>query len=122
MRTTRAQTEGDWTDTPARHAAALVLALAGVFALASSWSGSRGLPLEAAAARSSGARVASTLDLNTATQVELESLPGIGPALASRIIAHRQKNGAFSSVDDLDKVRGIGPAILERIRPYVSVK
>jgi competence ComEA-like helix-hairpin-helix protein len=122
MPTTRAQTEGDWTGSPARHAAAIVLVLGGVFALASSWSGSRGLPLDAAAARASGGRPASTLNLNTATPVELESLPGIGPALASRIIAQRQKNGPFARIEDLDNVRGIGAATLERIRPYVSVR
>ena len=111
----------DWTGTPARHAAALALALAGAFGLASSWSASRVTPVDAAAAPG-GARGVSTIDLNAATREELESLPGIGPALAARIIAHRQTHGAFSSVEGLDKVRGIGPATLERIRPYVSVR
>lgn len=63
----------------------------------------------------------SPIDLNRAGRAELSQLPGIGPALAERIEAHRQSNGAFRKVDDLRGVHGIGPATLERIRPYVHV-
>lgn len=59
------------------------------------------------------------VDLNHATAAELERLPGIGPALAARIVADREANGPFRSVDDLDRVRGIGPATVERLRPFV---
>lgn len=59
------------------------------------------------------------LNLNTATQAEIELLPGIGPALAGRIIEQRQKLGAFKSLADLDAVSGIGPKMLEKIRPLV---
>jgi competence protein ComEA len=59
------------------------------------------------------------VSLNAATQAELESLPGIGPATAQRIIAHREENGPFQSVDELDDVSGIGPALMERLRPLV---
>lgn len=59
------------------------------------------------------------IDLNTATAVELETLPGVGPATASAILAHRDLNGPFRSVDDLIDVRGIGEAKLEQIRPLV---
>ncbi len=62
------------------------------------------------------------LDLNRASAAELERLPGIGPALAARIIAYRDSVGRFRAVDDLDRVRGIGPALLERLRPNVSVR
>jgi competence protein ComEA len=55
------------------------------------------------------------LALNHATTAELEALPGIGPALAARIVAGRP----YRSVDDLDAVRGIGPRTLERLRPWV---
>ncbi len=62
------------------------------------------------------------VNVNTATQAELELLPGIGPALAQRIIEHRRLRGAFRRVEDLDAVKGIGPKMLERLRPLVSVK
>ena len=55
-----------------------------------------------------------------ATAAELERLPGVGPALARRIIAHRDSVGAFDSVDQLDRVRGIGPALLAKLRPLVK--
>lgn len=61
------------------------------------------------------------LDLNSASAAELELLPGIGPALAGRIVEHRTKNGRFRSVADLDSVRGVGPRILERVRGFVFV-
>jgi competence ComEA-like helix-hairpin-helix protein len=56
-------------------------------------------------------------DLNTATEKELQSIKGIGPVLAERIIAGRP----YKTVDDLLKVKGIGPKTLEKIRPYVVV-
>ena len=61
------------------------------------------------------------LDLNRATVDDLDALPGVGPATASAIVAHRAANGPFASVDDLEAVRGIGPAKLEAIRPLVTV-
>lgn len=61
-------------------------------------------------------------DLNSATQKELENVPGIGPALAARIIQFRTKNGKFTSYDDLQKVSGIGAAKLEQFRTYLFVK
>ncbi len=59
------------------------------------------------------------LDLNTATDVELNALPGIGPRLAERIAADRQANGPFKSIEDLQRVQGIGPRLVERMRPFV---
>ena len=64
---------------------------------------------------------AGPIDLNRATAAELDSLPGIGPATAQAIVAHREANGPFSSVDDLENVRGIGPAKLEALRGSVTV-
>lgn len=57
--------------------------------------------------------------INTATAAEFEALPGIGPALAARIIAYRDQNGPFTSTEDLMKVKGIGPKLLERIKGLV---
>jgi competence protein ComEA len=61
------------------------------------------------------------LDLNTATQEQLDALPGVGPVTAAAIVAWRQANGKFTSVDQLADVDGIGPARLEKLRPLVRV-
>jgi competence protein ComEA len=61
------------------------------------------------------------VDLNAATAADLDALPGIGPATAAAILAHRDANGPFRSVDDLLDVRGIGEAKLEQLRPLVTV-
>jgi comEA protein len=63
---------------------------------------------------------AALIRINTATAADFESLPGIGPALAGRIIAYREEHGPFASVEDLMKVKGIGPKLMERIRPHVQ--
>jgi competence protein ComEA len=60
------------------------------------------------------------MDINTASSRELELLPGIGPALASRIVSFREEHGAFVGVDDLARVRGIGPKTLERVRSMLK--
>ena len=59
------------------------------------------------------------LDLNTAEQDALESLPGIGPTKASEILAYREKVGQFYSVEELLNIPGIGQATLENIRDYL---
>ena len=53
---------------------------------------------------------------------ELTQLPGVGPALAERIIEEREKNGAFRLPEDLLAVRGIGAATLQRLLPYISLQ
>jgi len=60
------------------------------------------------------------VDVNTASAVELEALPGVGPATATAIVAERDRNGPFLSVDDLDRVPGIGPTKIEALRELVS--
>ena len=64
---------------------------------------------------------AGPLNLNTADAESLQALPGIGPALASRIVAYRFEHGPFQTVEDLLRVPGIGPNRWERIRPLVRV-
>jgi competence protein ComEA len=64
----------------------------------------------------------SPIDLNRATAEDLQQLPGVGPAMAERILQYRKENQGFTSIDDLDNVRGIGPKKLEKIKPFVIVK
>jgi competence protein ComEA len=69
----------------------------------------------------SGAGPPPLVNLNTATLDQLESLPGIGPALGQRIIDYREQHGPFGSVDELLNVSGIGDKRLEDLRPLVTV-
>lgn len=62
-----------------------------------------------------------TVNLNLADSATLDSLPGIGPTLAQRIIDYRQANGGFRSLSDLGKVAGIGQALLARLKPLISL-
>ena len=64
---------------------------------------------------------AGPININTAGASELEALPGIGPALAARIVEYRDGHGPFASVDDLTDVPGIGPAKLEALRSQATV-
>lgn len=61
------------------------------------------------------------VNINTASEAELETVTGIGPATAKKIVAHRENNGPFASVDQLEEVPGIGPAKLEGMRAEVTV-
>ena len=61
------------------------------------------------------------VNINTATQAELETLQGIGPGKAKAIIDYRNKNGPFKSADDLEKVKGIGPGIIKQVRKDIMV-
>ena len=60
------------------------------------------------------------MDVDRATEEELDRLPGIGPALAARIVAHRSANGPFGSLAALDAVSGVGPALIKRVAPHVT--
>jgi competence protein ComEA len=80
-----------------------------------------GLPGGAGATGPGGPVPGAPVDLNTATAEQLETLPGVGPATAAAIIAHREQHGPFTSVDQLLDVRGIGEAKLEQLRDLVSV-
>jgi competence protein ComEA len=67
-----------------------------------------------------GAAVSAVVDLNSADQGLLESLPGVGPVTAAAILQWRADHGRFSSVDELVEVSGIGPKTLETLRPHVT--
>jgi competence protein ComEA len=75
----------------------------------------------AAAASASAQAGDGRLDLNRATQTELEELPGIGKVLAERIVAYRTEHGAFGSVADLRSVSGIGAKLFAELEPLVVV-
>ncbi len=62
-----------------------------------------------------------SININTATAIELEQLAGVGPSTAKAIIEFREKNGAFKTVEDVLNVRGIGPAKLSEILPQARV-
>lgn len=83
----------------------------------------RGVPAGTADGPPGGAgKAAEALDLNTATAAELQTLPGIGPVLARRIVEHRTQRGAFHRVDDLLQVKGVGPRLLEGLRARVMIR
>lgn len=63
----------------------------------------------------------SVVNINTATQTELETLPGIGPSLALKIINYRNENGKFSSIDEIKNVSGIGDAKFENMKSLITV-
>lgn len=61
------------------------------------------------------------IDINTATQAQFESLPGVGPSLAARIVTDRGKNGPYASIEDLMRVTGIKEGIMSKIRDFITV-
>lgn len=61
------------------------------------------------------------VNINTASESELDELPGVGPAIAARIVEHRTTNGPFSNIEQLQDVKGIGPAIFEKLRERISI-
>lgn len=74
----------------------------------------------AVAAPAPAAPAAAAVDINKASLEELDALPGIGPALAQRIVDYRREHGPFQKVDDLLAVKGIGPKMLAKIRDRLA--
>lgn len=70
---------------------------------------------------SGGSTGGGKINVNTASEKELQELPGVGPATSEAIVKHREEHGRFESVEQLEDVPGIGPAILERLTPLVTV-
>jgi competence protein ComEA len=64
---------------------------------------------------------AAPLNLNTATPAQLDALPGVGPALAQRIVEYRQQSGGFKKIEELMNVRGIGEASFLKLKALVTV-
>ena len=78
------------------------------------------VPARGAARPAAGASTQTVpVDLNSATAEQLDSLPGIGPVTAQKIIDYRQAHGPFRSIDELDAIPGIGPARIENLRGLV---
>ncbi len=69
-----------------------------------------------------GKSITGKVNINTASQTELETLPGIGPATSSKIISYREENGKFESIEELKEVSGIGDAKFENIKELICVK
>lgn len=67
------------------------------------------------------AQPTSALNLNTATQADLEKLPGIGPATAKQILEYRQKNNGFKKVEELMNIKGIGEKTFLKLKSLVTV-
>ena len=89
--------------------------LVGVLAIAGTAASPEGATAAPAAARTGA------VDLNSASEEQLQEVPGIGPSLAKKIVDFRKENGPFKTVDDLLKVRGIGEKSLEKLRAHLTV-
>jgi len=73
-------------------------------------------------AKSAAPAPTTPVNLNTATEAQLEALPGIGPKVAQRIVEYRQKNGAFKKIEDVMNVKGIGEKSFLKIKPMLTVE
>lgn len=76
----------------------------------------------AGASSSSGeSEISGKVNLNTASTSELDSLPGIGPAYAQRIIDYRNSSGGFKAIEDVQNVKGIGPVRFEKMKDLITI-
>ncbi len=129
----------DWTSGPAKWVAVIILGASSLIGMGWSVVSSRAAtprtpvpapltrlpepaPGRLAAVPAPATPLTRKINLNSASSAELQLLPGVGPAVAQRIIDHRAANGPFKRVEDLDNVKGIGPRTLEKLRELVSVE
>ncbi|MEX2181266.1 MAG: helix-hairpin-helix domain-containing protein [Gemmatimonadaceae bacterium] len=108
------------TEVPASDREALARQIAAVDSAIAAGGRPRGGAGRPAPATPTPAPPAAPVDVNTADVAELDRLPGIGPALAARIVADREQAGPFASVESLQRVKGIGPALAARLAPHVT--
>lgn len=90
--------------------------------LAAGTSAAPGAPTAPSAAGSGACASTSPININTADAAALDTLPGVGPSTAAKIVADRETNGLFASPEDLGRVTGIGPKKLEQLKGLVSVR
>ena len=76
---------------------------------------------DALAQQPAPATKAATVDLNSASVTDLESLPGVGRRTAERIVEYRQKNGSFKKIEELMNVKGIGEKSFLKLKPLIAV-
>jgi competence protein ComEA len=79
-------------------------------------------PLRSSANERSEAITVSLLNINSASAAELETLPGIGPTYAQRIVEYREENGPFVTVEDIIKVKGIGPGTFAKLEDLITIR
>ena len=98
-----------------------VFAMAAIPAAAQQATAEKPAKPAAAAPAKPPAAPATIVNLNTATQAQLESLPGLGVKVAERILEYREKNGKFKKVEDLMNVKGIGEKSFLKLKPLLTV-
>jgi competence protein ComEA len=77
--------------------------------------------IEKSSAKKAPAKFTGIININRGTKAEFDSLVGIGPVIAGKIIKYRNENGPFMAIDDLLKVSGVGPKTLDRLRPRLTL-
>lgn len=100
------------------HTLAVALATVALVATASATSFAQGAAQKPPAAAE---KITTPVNLNTAGTTELQTLPGVGVAVAGRILEYRQKNGGFKKIEDLMNVRGIGEKTFLKLKPMITV-